>query len=87
MLFTRASPARIFSNQVTNLTGGAYDPTVLVDDDGATYLCLGLRLGGSYVVARLEPSLVALAYAAPPTPIIRVFKGKHSVFVRILLCS
>jgi beta-xylosidase len=46
---------------VTNLTRAAYDPTVLIDDDGTTYLCLGLRLGGSYVIARLEPSLVALA--------------------------
>ena len=46
---------------VTNLTRGAYDPTVLVDDDAATYLCLGLRLGGSYLIARLEPTLVALA--------------------------
>jgi arabinoxylan arabinofuranohydrolase len=46
---------------VTSLTRGAYDPTVLVDDDATTYLCLGLRLGGSYIIARLEPSLVALA--------------------------
>ena len=48
---------------VTNLTRGAYDPTVLVDDDATAYLCVGLRLGGSYIIARLEPSLVALAEA------------------------
>ena len=46
---------------VTNLTRAAYDPTVLVDDDATAYLCLGLRLGGSYIIARLEPSLVDLA--------------------------
>ena len=46
---------------VTNLTRGAYDPTVLVDDDGSTYLCLGLRLGGSYIIALLEPDLISLA--------------------------
>jgi hypothetical protein len=33
----------------------------LVDDDATAYLCVGLRLGGSYVIARLEPNLVALS--------------------------
>lgn len=55
---SKATPPAV---HVTNLTRGAYDPTVLVDDDATTYICLGLRLGGSYIIARLEPSLVALA--------------------------
>eukprot|EP01052_Picozoa_sp_SAG31_P036803 SAG31_NODE_4646_length_3072_cov_4.380760_1_plen_387_part_00 len=54
-------PTELQAAYVTNLTQGAYDPTVLVNDDGTVYLCLGLRLGGSYVIARLEASLVALA--------------------------
>ena len=46
---------------VTNLTRGAYDPTVLVEADGTAFIMCGLRLQGSYVIARLEPSLIALA--------------------------
>ena len=47
---------------------GAYDPTVLVEEDGTAYLCLGVRLGGSYVIARLNASLTDLA--EPPRAIV-----------------
>ena len=34
-------PTKPAATHVTNLTRAAYDPTVLVDSDGSTYICLG----------------------------------------------
>eukprot|EP00912_Choanoflagellata_sp_UC4_P001005 UC4_evm3s619 len=46
---------------VTNLTQGARDPTILADDDGNNYLCLGLRDdSGDYVIAKLGENLTVL---------------------------
>ena len=54
---------------VTNQTRGAYDPSLLVDDDGVTYVSFGVRdtLDSSkYLIARLEPSLTSLAEEPQP---------------------
>merc|ERR1712166_887566 len=44
-------------------TEGAYDPTLLLDDDGSAYLCFGYRHPSlsSYMLARLKDSLYELA--------------------------
>ena len=58
---------------VTNLTRGAYDPTLLVDDaTDATYVCFGVKdyshthcdSNSDYLIARLHPNLTALAEAS-----------------------
>jgi arabinoxylan arabinofuranohydrolase len=53
----------------TNITGGAYDPTVLVDDDGSRYIVFGLHdSGSSYAVAQLDPTFTA--FAEPLRPVV-----------------
>jgi arabinoxylan arabinofuranohydrolase len=61
LVASSSQPTKLPAVHVTNLTDGAYDPTVIVDTDGSTYICLGVRLHGSYAIARLTPSLIGLA--------------------------
>jgi hypothetical protein len=62
---------------VTNLTRGAYDPTLLVDDlTNSTYVCFGVKdyshkhsaVNSDYLIARLHPNLTALA--EPPRRVV-----------------
>lgn len=62
---------------VTNLTRGAYDPTLLVDDlTDSTYVCFGVKdyshkhsaVNSDYAIARLHPNLTALA--EPPRRVV-----------------
>ena len=68
LVSTKAIPTTPPGVTVTDKTHGAYDPTLLLDDDGAAYVCFGLHRpdghGGQpsdYLLARLGDSLTELA--------------------------
>ena len=63
LISAKASPSFPAAVTQTNRTEGAYDPTLLLDEDGTAYLCFGYRHPpvSSYMLARLEDSLIELA--------------------------
>ena len=73
LVSTKAIPTTPPGITVTDQTHGAYDPTLLRDDDGVAYVCFGLHRaadhGGqpsSYLLARLSDSLTELAETPRP---------------------
>ena len=63
LVSAKASPSYPKADTEVDDTEGAYDPTLLMDDDGSAYLCFGYRHPSlsSYMLARLEDSLYELA--------------------------
>ena len=63
LVSAKASPSYPPADTETDSTEGAYDPTLLLDEDGSAYLCFGYRHPSlsSYMLARLEDSLSELA--------------------------
>ena len=88
LVSTKAIPTTPPGVTVTDKTHGAYDPTLLLDDDGVAYVCFGLHRpadhGGqpsSYLLARLSGSLTELAETPRPVEFLphpstgKVFSG------------
>jgi hypothetical protein len=76
LVSTQSAPSTPAGVHVTSLTRGAYDPTLLNDDDGAAYVIFGYRHESSeggdesnYLIARLQENLVALQEEPRPVQI------------------
>ena len=74
LVSTEALPTVPPGVTVTDRTHGAYDPTLLLDEDGVAYVCFGLQRPAdhgagkpsSYLLARLSTSLTELAETPRP---------------------